>query len=77
MEGAVSLIGSKHVQSCVGIESVAQAVNDAKENAKMNNIHNCDFIEGKVEIVSTCTTFLCINLDNYFVLFSGVKSSFK
>lgn len=52
-EGAVSLIGSEHVQSCVGIESVTQAVNDAKENAKMNNIHNCDFIEGKVEVVST------------------------
>uniref|UniRef100_A0A2S2Q0V6 tRNA (uracil(54)-C(5))-methyltransferase n=1 Tax=Sipha flava TaxID=143950 RepID=A0A2S2Q0V6_9HEMI len=49
--GAVSLIGSEHFQSCVGIESVAQAVNDAKENAKINNIHNCDFIEGKVEIV--------------------------
>lgn len=52
-KGAVSLIGSELVQSCVGIESVAQAVNDAKENAKMNNIHNCDFIEGRVEIVSS------------------------
>ncbi|XP_022163006.1 tRNA (uracil(54)-C(5))-methyltransferase homolog-B-like isoform X2 [Myzus persicae] len=49
--GTVSVIGSQHVQSCVGIESVAQAVNDAKETAKINNIHNCDFIEGKVEIV--------------------------
>jgi len=32
---------------------VAQAVNDAKETAKLNNISNCDFIEGKVEIVNT------------------------
>ncbi|XP_025200708.1 tRNA (uracil(54)-C(5))-methyltransferase homolog-B-like isoform X1 [Melanaphis sacchari] len=49
--GTVSIIGSKHVQSCIGVESVAQAVNDAKETAKINNIPNCDFIEGKVEVV--------------------------
>ncbi|VVC34631.1 (Uracil-5)-methyltransferase family,S-adenosyl-L-methionine-dependent methyltransferase [Cinara cedri] len=49
--GAISIIGSQRVQSCIGIESVAQAVNDAKETAKINNIHNCDFIEGNVEII--------------------------
>lgn len=47
----MSIIGSQHVQSCVGIESVVQAVNDAKETAKLNNIYNCDFIEGKLEMV--------------------------
>lgn len=50
-KGTVSIIGSQHVQSCVGIEYVVQAVNDAKETAKLNNIYNCDFIEGKVEMV--------------------------
>lgn len=50
--GAISIIGSQHVQSCVGIESVAQAVKDAKETARINNIYNCDFIEGNVEIVN-------------------------
>lgn len=53
MIGAVSIIGSQHVQSCVGIECVTQAVNDAKETAILNNIHNCDFIEGKIEIVNS------------------------
>lgn len=51
--GAISIIGSQHAQSCVGIESVTQAVNDAKETAILNNIHNCDFIEGKIEIVNS------------------------
>lgn len=49
--GTISIIGSQHAQSCVGIESVTQAIKDAKETAKINNIHNCDFIEGRVEMV--------------------------
>lgn len=54
-KGTVSIIGSQYVQSCVGIESVAQAVNDAKETAKINSIDNCDFVEGKVEMVKLVT----------------------
>lgn len=62
--GTVSIIGSQHVQSCVGIESVAQAVNDAKETAKINNIDNCDFIEGKVEMVNSQVSPLLTNQSN-------------
>lgn len=56
-KGTISILGSQHVQSCVGIESVVQAVLDAKENAKMNNITNCDFIDGKVEEVRKLVSF--------------------
>lgn len=40
---------------------MAQAVNDAKETAKINNIHNCDFIEGKVEMVNIQVSPLLTN----------------
>jgi hypothetical protein len=33
----------------LGIEQLAQAVNDAKSNAENNGITNCDFFVGKAE----------------------------
>ena len=49
--GSISLYMAKKAKRVVGIEVVAQAVADANENAKLNDIKNVSFIEGKVEEV--------------------------
>ncbi len=46
--GSISLYISKYVNSVLGIEIVDDAIKDAKENAKLNNIKNVDFICGDV-----------------------------
>lgn len=46
--GSISLYISKYVDSVLGIEIVKEAISDAKENAKLNNIDNVDFICGDV-----------------------------
>lgn len=42
--GTISLYLSRYAGSVTGVEIVAPAVDNAKENAKRNNITNCDFI---------------------------------
>ncbi|MDO4198566.1 MAG: 23S rRNA (uracil(1939)-C(5))-methyltransferase RlmD [Erysipelotrichaceae bacterium] len=42
--GTISLFMSRYAKSVTGVEIVEAAVNNAKENAKLNNINNCDFI---------------------------------
>ncbi|XP_039293990.1 tRNA (uracil(54)-C(5))-methyltransferase homolog-B isoform X2 [Nilaparvata lugens] len=44
--GVVSILGSSSVRSCVGVDCVLQAVQDATENARINNIQNCAFLKG-------------------------------
>ena len=46
--GSISLYISKYVKSVLGIEIIAQAIEDAKVNAKINNIDNANFICGDV-----------------------------
>ena len=46
--GSISLYVSKYVDSVLGIEIISDAINDAKENAKLNNIDNVEFICGDV-----------------------------
>mgnify|MGYP003319881481 CR=1 FL=1 len=46
--GSISLYISKYVNSVLGIEIIEDAIKDAKENAKLNNINNVDFICGDV-----------------------------
>ena len=46
--GSISLYISKYVDSVLGIEIVMDAIKDAKENAKINNINNAKFICGDV-----------------------------
>jgi len=46
--GSISLYISKYVESVLGIEIIPDAIEDAKENAKLNNITNVDFICGDV-----------------------------
>ena len=46
--GSISLYISKYVNSVLGIEIIEDAIMDAKENAKLNNINNVDFVCGDV-----------------------------
>ena len=47
--GTIGIFASKYVKKVYGIEIVPQAIIDARENAKINNIKNIEFIEGNVE----------------------------
>ncbi|MGN1394653.1 MAG: 23S rRNA (uracil(1939)-C(5))-methyltransferase RlmD [Succinivibrionaceae bacterium] len=49
--GSISLSIAKHVKKVVGIECVKEAVENAKHNAKINNIFNAEFYCGLVEDV--------------------------
>ncbi len=47
--GTLSLILAKQAKEVIGIESVAEAIADARENQKRNGISNARFICGKAE----------------------------
>ena len=47
--GTISLFMAEYAKKVYGIEIVEEAVKDAKENAKVNNIFNAEFIAGDVE----------------------------
>lgn len=49
--GTISLFMAKYAKKVYGIEIVEDAIKDAKENSKLNNITNTEFIAGDVEIV--------------------------
>jgi len=47
--GTIGIFASKYVSKVYGIEIVKEAFEDAKENARINEIRNIDFILGDVE----------------------------
>ena len=47
--GTIGIFLSKHFKKVIGIEINEKAVMDAKENAKINNIENCDFYVGNLD----------------------------
>ena len=47
--GTISLFMAKYAKKVYGIEIVEEAVEAAKENAKINNVSNTEFIAGDVE----------------------------
>lgn len=49
--GTIGIFASKYVKKVYGIEIVREAIEDAKENAKLNNIENIRFVCGDVEKV--------------------------
>lgn len=49
--GSISLFMSQYAKKVYGIEIVKEAVEMAKENAKLNRVHNVQFIAGDVEEV--------------------------
>ncbi len=49
--GTITLFASKYAKKVYGIEIIKQAIDNAKENARINNIDNTEFIAGDTEIV--------------------------
>ena len=47
--GTIGICASKYVKELYGIETVPEAIEDAKENAKLNGIKNAKFLVGNVE----------------------------
>ncbi|MBS7787003.1 23S rRNA (uracil(1939)-C(5))-methyltransferase RlmD [Flavobacterium sp. CYK-55] len=49
--GTIAQFVSKKAQKVIGVESVPEAIEDAKANAKRNNITNCEFYVGDMKAV--------------------------
>lgn len=49
--GTITLFMSKFAKKVYGVEIVEQAIQDAKKNAKINNVDNVEFIAGDTELV--------------------------
>ena len=49
--GTIGIFASKNVKKLYGIETISQAIDDAKFNAKLNDIKNAEFFVGDVENV--------------------------
>jgi 23S rRNA (uracil1939-C5)-methyltransferase len=49
--GTIAQFVSKKAKKVIGVESVPEAIADAKENAKRNNITNCEFYVGDMKEV--------------------------
>jgi 23S rRNA (uracil1939-C5)-methyltransferase len=49
--GTISLFLAKHAKEVYGVESVEDAVRDARNNARLNNIENVEFETGRAEDV--------------------------
>lgn len=47
--GTIGIFASKNFKKVCGIEIIPQAIEDAKENAKINNVKNIEFYVGDVE----------------------------
>ena len=50
--GTISLYAAKYVKKVIGVEVIAQAVENAKRNAEINNIENAEFHVGNAEDVA-------------------------
>lgn len=49
--GTIAQFVSKKAHKVIGVEAVPEAIADAKENAKRNNITNCEFFVGDMKVV--------------------------
>ncbi len=49
--GTIAQFVSKKAKKVIGVEAVPEAIADAKENAKRNNITNCEFFVGDMKVV--------------------------
>jgi 23S rRNA (uracil1939-C5)-methyltransferase len=55
--GSIGIFCSRHAKKVIGIEVVADAINDAYENAALNGLEHCQFFAGDVEKVCTDAFF--------------------
>ena len=51
--GSIGIFVSKNAKKIIGVELIKEAVEDAKENALLNNITNADFFVG--DVIDICT----------------------
>ena len=51
--GSIGIFLSKQAKKIIGVESIGGAVQDAKENADLNNIMHAEFFEG--DVINVCT----------------------
>jgi 23S rRNA (uracil1939-C5)-methyltransferase len=49
--GTIAQFVSKNAKKVIGVESVPEAISDAKANAKRNEIANCEFFVGDMKVV--------------------------
>ena len=49
--GTIAQFVSKNAKKVIGVESVPEAISDAKANAKRNEITNCEFFVGDMKLV--------------------------
>jgi 23S rRNA (uracil1939-C5)-methyltransferase len=49
--GTIAQFVSKRAKKVIGVESVPEAISDAKANAKRNEITNCEFFVGDMKVV--------------------------
>jgi 23S rRNA (uracil1939-C5)-methyltransferase len=49
--GTIAQFVSKNAKKVIGVESVPEAILDAKANAKRNEITNCEFFVGDMKVV--------------------------
>ena len=49
--GTIAQFVSKNAKKVIGVESVPEAISDAKANAKRNEIKNCEFFVGDMKVV--------------------------
>lgn len=49
--GTIAQFVSKQAKKVIGVEAVPEAIEDAKENAKLNNVTNCEFYVGDMKNV--------------------------
>ena len=61
--GTIGLIAAKYAKKVQGIEIVKEAIIDAKENAKINNINNINFLVGDAKDVLLKKSYDVIFLD--------------
>jgi len=51
--GTIALFVARRVKSVIGIEYVPEAIEDARVNARLNGIENCEFLAGDMKNVLT------------------------
>ncbi len=51
--GTIALYAAQKAKKVIGIETIAQAIDDARKNAELNDIRNCEFVVGDVKDVFT------------------------
>jgi len=56
--GSIGIFCSKKAKKIIGIEAIPEAIEDAKENAAMNGLDNCQFYAGDVAAICTDDFFI-------------------